>query len=118
MGAFNCVTALTDNYRIKVWRGSHFLKPGVESRQIRGNGSTLCLGYGEHLLFHSNLIHHGMKSCGDVNNFTKLRDQFVATNEGKFKSIKWFGCGEKYSPRMRITDFSIHFTLDFTMGKN
>ena len=119
MGAFNCVTALTNNYRIKVWPRSHFLTPEDESEQeITGNGSTLCLGYGEILIFHSNLIHHGMKSCGDVNNFTKLRDQFVATNEGKFKSIKWFGCGEKYSPRMRITDFSIHFTLDFTMGKN
>lgn len=119
MGAFNCVTALTNNYRIKVWPRSHFLTPEDESEQeITGNGSTLCLGYGEILIFHSNLIHHGMKSCGDVNNFTKLRDQFVATNEGKFKSIKWFGGGEKYAPGMRITDFSIHFTLDFTMGKN
>jgi hypothetical protein len=118
MGAFNCVTALTNDYTIQVWRGSHFLKPGEESRQITGNGTIVYLGYGEHLVFHSNLIHNGMKSCRDPNNFTNLRDQFIHINEKRFKSIKWFGSGKTNAPRQHISDFSIHFTLDFSMGKN
>lgn len=124
-GAFNVVEALTNNYKIKVWTGSHFLPLGDEDSKnnkdgreanVSGYGSMVTLKRGERLIFHSNLIHHGVESCGSKDNFTVLKNQFMESNKNTFQDIKWFGVG-KSAEHKTISDFSIHYTLDFTLGK-
>jgi len=120
-GAYNLIEVMTNHYSIKVWPKSHFLDP-VWIDETKTNPKLVCsrqaktieVHNGQVLIFHSNLIHCGIHSCGKPANFSNLKRRFEMMDDGSNKPIEWFGVGKT---DMILTDLSVHMTIDCKIGR-
>lgn len=118
-GAFNIIEVLTNHYEIKVWKGSHLL-PFWDNKHntptVHGIGTNPIIMAGQIMVFHSNLVHCGGRSCQRINNFSTVEAKLRAINNERTNQIKWFGTGDA-ARNFTLTDMSLHYTVDSTLGQ-
>lgn len=120
-GAYNLIEVMTNHYSIKVWPKSHLLDPvWIDETKTKRKlvcsrlGKTIKVNTGQVIIFHSNLIHCGICSCGKPANFSNLKRRFEMMDDGSNKPIEWFGGGKT---DMILTDLSVHMTIDCKIGR-
>lgn len=117
-GSFNIIEVLTNYYEIKVWGGSHLLPfwDRTNAPTVHGIGTNPIIMAGQIMVFHSNLVHCGGRSCQRINNFSTVEDKLRAINKERTNQIQWFGTGDA-ARNFTVTDMSLHYTVDSSLGQ-